>query len=47
MYRDDIKLFEKKKKTVGESDKINKNIQSGYTNAIWYRKMCYAHNRKW
>ena len=40
---DDIKR--KKKKELGTTN--NKNIQSGYRNGIWHRKMCYAGHEKW
>ena len=28
-------------------DRNNKNIQQGYRNGIWYRKICHAHDKKW
>ena len=44
LYMDDIKLF-----AINETelaiDTNNKNIQLGYRNGIWYRKMCHAHDK--
>ena len=37
---DDIKLFAKKCKRIGDYDTDNKNIQPGYRNGIWHRKKC-------
>ena len=39
LYMDDIKLFAKCKKRIGNSDTNNENIQPGYWNEIWLRKM--------
>ena len=47
MYMDDIKPLAKKWKRNGHSDTNNKNIQRGYRNVIWHRKMSHAHNEKW
>ena len=35
-----------KRKRIGDSGTTNKNIQSGYRNGIWHRKMCHARNEK-
>ena len=43
---DDIKLFAKNKKQL-ETGINNKNIQPGYRNGIWYRKLSHAHNEMW
>ena len=45
MYIDDIKLLTRNKKEL-DSDTSHKNIQQGYTNRIWLRKMCLSHNEK-
>ena len=37
----------KKCKRTGESDTNNKNIQPGYRNGIWHRKIYLAHSEKW
>ena len=36
-----------KLKRIGFSDTNNKNIQPGYWDGIWHRKMWHAHNKKW
>ena len=46
MYKDDIKLFTKNKKRIGNPITGSENIQSGYRNWIWYRKMCHANYEK-
>ena len=47
MYMDDITVFAKNKKELETLNTNNKNLQSGYTNGIWHRMICYAHNEKW
>ena len=37
----------KKWKRIGDFDTNNKNIQPGYKNGVWYRKMCHAYKEKW
>ena len=44
---DDIKYSQKKKKKKRTRDTNNKNIQLGYRNGIWHRKMCHVDNQKW
>ena len=39
---DGIKLFSKNEKELTN----NMNIQPGYRNGIWHRKMCHADNEK-
>ena len=42
MYMDDIKLLAKKKKIwkrIGNYDTINKNIQPGYREGIWFKNV--------
>ena len=46
MYMDDIKLFAKYEKEL-ETDINNTNMQPGYRNGIWYRKMCHTYHEKW
>ena len=46
MYMNDIKLFEKNEKKIGDSNTNNKNIQSGYWNGILHRKMHQDNNEK-
>ena len=45
IYMDNIKLLEKNEK-IWDPDTNNKNIQPGYRNGIWHRKMYYTHNDK-
>ena len=47
MYMDDIKLFARKWKRIGESNTNNKNIQLDNRNGIWHGKISYTHNQKW
>ena len=47
MYMDNIKVFAKKMKKIGDSNTINKNLYSTYRDGIWLRKICHAHNEKW
>ena len=44
MYRDDVKLFAKNEKRIGNPNPGSENIQSGHKDGIWHRKMCYAKN---
>ena len=46
---DDIKLFAKKKKRkrTGNSNTRSQNIQLGYKNGIWHRKMWHDCKEKW
>ena len=46
MYQDDIKLSAKNLKDIGDPNTDNEDIQSGYRDRIWYRKMCNANNEK-
>ena len=46
MYIDDIKLFVKNKKEIGNSNTCSQNIQSGHRDGIWYRKMRHVSNEK-
>ena len=46
MYMHDIKLFAKKWKRIRDSNTNNKNIQPGYRNGIWRRKMRQANYEK-
>ena len=32
---------------IGDPNTSNKNIQSGYRNRIWHRKMCHSYNERW
>ena len=43
---DDIKLFAKYEKRIGNSYTHSENIQSGYRDGIWHRKMRHANNEK-
>ena len=45
MYMDNIKLFAKNQKDL-EFNTNNKNIQSGYRNGIWHRKVSHVNNEK-
>ena len=45
MYIDDIKLFAKKRKRIGNSITRSQNIQSGHRDGIWHRKMHQANNK--
>ena len=45
MYLDDIKLFTENKK-IGNSNIRCDNIQSGYRDRIWLRKLRHAKNEK-
>ena len=47
MYMDDIKLFAKKGKRIGKPNTNCENIQSRYSNGIWYWKIRHASNEKW
>ena len=44
-YMDDMELFSKNEKEL-ETNKCSENIQSGYRDGIWHRKMCHASNEK-
>ena len=44
MYMDDIKMFAKNEKRIGNSNIGSENIQSGHWDGIWQRKMGYAYN---
>ena len=46
MYMDNIKLFEKNEKAVGNSDTLHENIQSGPRERTCHGKMCYACKEK-
>ena len=46
MYMDDIKLFAKNEKELGDSNTNNKNIQTGNRDGIWLRKMCHCDYKK-
>ena len=43
----DIKLIAKSEKRIGVSDIESTNIQPGYRNRIWHRKLYQAHYEKW
>ena len=45
MYVDDIKLFAKNWKKM-ETNTDRENLQSGYTDGIWHKKMYHANNEK-
>ena len=45
IYMDDINIFAKSENEL-ETDKKNKNIQSGYRNGMWCCKMCTTDNEK-
>ena len=47
MYIDDIKLFAKKWKRIGNSNTRSENMQSGCRDRIWHSKMHYVNNEKW
>ena len=44
---DDNKLFAKKLSRVGDSERINKNLQPRFRNEIWHWKMSCDHKEKW
>ena len=44
---DDIKVFAKNEKRVGNPSTGSGNIQSGYSDRIWPRKMWQADNENW
>ena len=46
MYMDDSKLFDKNEKRIGNLNTDRENIQSGYRDGIWHRKICHANNEK-
>ena len=47
MNMDNIKLFAKNEKRIGNPDTDSEDIHSGYRAGIWDRKMCHANNEKW
>ena len=47
MYMDDIKVFAKKRKRIGDPDSNYKNIQPGCRDRIWQSKIYPAINKKW
>ena len=42
MYIDDIKLFAKNEKRIGNPNTKRENTKSKYRNGIWHRKMHHA-----
>ena len=46
MYMDNIKLFVKNEKRIGKPNTGSENMQSGYKDGNWHRKMYYANNEK-
>ena len=49
MYRDDIKLFGKKEKRIGNLNTGSEDINSDCRDGIWHGKMCHEKwkNGKW
>ena len=41
------RCLQKIEKDTADPDTNNKNIQPGYKNGIWYRKMYHAHDENW
>ena len=47
MNIDNIKLFAKNKKRIGNPNTGSENIRSGHMDGIWHRKMHDVNNEKW
>ena len=45
-YRDDFKLFVKKRKRIGNPKTDNEILESGHGNVIWHRNIRQASNKK-
>ena len=43
---DDIKLFTKNEKKIGKPYTSSENVQSGYRDGIWHRKIHHVDNEK-